>query len=149
MGTSRKNRPSIPRVSTTELLLGLFSAVAIELNERKTPNIHLGSSCDILHTLQQSSQFSHALRYLDFNRIGDSWTSRALEGFFFQAGAWGFHRVPNPSMATVTIPQPSAKERFNEFKNLYGRKGTALVEKMAKAFLLNLEDPQRSGKLAR
>ena len=129
------------RIPTTDLLLGLFAAVSLKLCSESgtgSPNIHLGSSCNVLRELQNQKEFSDVLKYLDFDRIGDSWISHALENFFFQAGAWGFHCVPNPAMSTITVPSLQAKNRLDEVKSKFGRKGSNLVDNIAEAFVQKL-----------
>jgi hypothetical protein len=129
------DRPA-ERMGTVDVLLGLVAAVTNELRSRgHEGKIPVGLLCNVLHQMQTDDRFSAELSHLDFDRIGESWFSRALEDFLFQAGTWDLHRKPNPSVATIALDEGRATRRLNAIEVEHGQAAKAKLQQMAQEFV--------------
>lgn len=129
---------SIGSMGTVDLLLGLLAALSLKLgqeSESETFNISVGQLTNALHDLQRRPEFEQDLDYLDFDQIGDSSYSEALEDFLFQGGTWGQHRVPNPAIATICLDKRAAERRLEKIEAEFGPEGQSKVERLRDAVL--------------
>jgi hypothetical protein len=125
------------RMGTVDTLLGLIAAVACAEPGRLIP---VGDFYNILHKLKGDSRFSSELRYLDFEAVGDSFYSQALDRFLFQAGTWGLHQVPNPAVSSISLDRDRAENRLQQFEREYGPERVRwLREKFAPVFIQEMK----------
>jgi hypothetical protein len=123
-------------MGTVDTLLGLIAAVVLK---NKNHLIPVGDLYNILHELKQDDKFKDDLRYLDFEAVGDSYYSQALDEFLFQAGTWGLHQVPNPAVSSISLDEERAGKRLEALKGEFGEEAIRrLREEFATAFIEKL-----------
>jgi hypothetical protein len=121
------------RIGTVDLILGVIAASTLELRKtgQEAPYLPVTTLSNRLRQMQEDPEYADALEYLDFDKIGDNWISKGLNDLLFQSGTWGLHRVPNPSLPTITLDQSRAESRIEKIEQQYGVDAKAKVQKMA------------------
>jgi|SRR3989344_10694 len=126
-------------IGTIDTLLGLV-AIASERVHEKTACEYMGFTagelCDGIHQLSVDPRFEDQLKYLDFSRVGDSFYSKALEDFIFQAGVWGMIEtfVWN-CLYQQSVPAEQAKAIIGRLNGDYGSEIVKIIEEMADALI--------------
>jgi len=140
-GHGSKAKATERRIGTVDLLDGLIAMVAEKLRSNKVQGsedsgtIPVSAFCNILHAMQQRSEFSHELRHLDFRVIGDNAVSCALGDYLFLGGAWDAHRVPNPRVRTITMSSTRAQATIRKIESDFGSEAMRTIQQMTDHFL--------------